>query len=112
MTNGTLPFSDTDYDKLKHPVFPTIRRRDKYGDIGDVNTVTHGESGNRDELGRALIVGKETVTIKTMPEALFLWDTESDTFEDAYESINKFYQTPIAMDEELTMYWNKWVNYE
>lgn len=47
MSDNTLPFSSTEYDKLDMAVFPTIRRRDKYGEVGDVVTVRAGENGDR-----------------------------------------------------------------
>ena len=112
MSGGTLPFSDTDYDKLNHAVFPTLRRRDKYGSVGDVNTITHGSKGNRDELGQAEIIAKETVTLEELNWQFFKFDTQSETLEGAFESINSFYQNPIERDEELTLYWNRWVDYE
>lgn len=111
MTNGTLPFSATEYDKLNHAVFPTLRRRDKYGDVGDVNTVVHGPRGDRDELGKAEIIAKETVTIAELNHQFFQFDTQSESFDAAYESINKFYQNPIGRTEDLTLYWNRWANH-
>jgi len=112
MTDGTLPFSETEYDKLNHAVFPTLRRRDKYGDVGDVNTVVHGPRGERDELGAAEVVAKETVTLEELNAQFFQFDTQSESWDAAYESINKFYQKDIQRDEELTLYWNRWVNYQ
>ncbi|MFW5905784.1 MAG: hypothetical protein ACOCUO_02965 [archaeon] len=106
MTNGTLPFTTTDYDKFKHPVFPTIRRRDKYGDVGDVNEVR--VDGHF--IGTVEIVAKETVTIDELNEQLFQYDTDTATTDTAREYINGFYQRPIGDSEPLTMYWNRWVN--
>ena len=31
---------------------------------------------------------------------------------EAEELINEFYQNPIEPDEELTLYWNRWVSFE
>lgn len=112
MTDGTLPFSDTDYDKLHRAVFPTIRRRDKYGVVGDVNTIVHGEQGDREELGDAEIIAKETVTLAEIEGPFLRFDTQSDTDDEAYTSINKFYRKPIQRDEELTLYWNRWVDFK
>jgi hypothetical protein len=111
MSNGTLPFSDTDYDKLNHAVFPTIRRRDKYGDVGDVNTIMHGEKGKRDKLGEAEIIAKETITLNELNNQFFKFDTQETSYKSALDSINKFYRNNIGMDEELTLYWNRWVNH-
>lgn len=110
MTDGTLPFSDTEYDKLDHAVFPTIRRRDKYGDVGDVNTIEHGEYGDREVIGRAEIIAKETITLADLNDQFFCFDTQSANPENAYKSISKFYRNPIEPTEELTLYWNKWVD--
>jgi len=112
MSNNTLPFSHSDYDKLTHPVFPTIRRRDKYGDVGTINDVEVGDYGNREVIGQAEIIAKETVTLDDLSDELFMWDTDSESVSEATESINEFYQNPIEPDEELTMYWNKWVDQE
>jgi hypothetical protein len=110
MTDGTLPFSHTDYDKLTHAVFPTLRRRDKYGSVGDVNEIMVGSKGNRESWGKAEIVAKETVTLAELPDALLMWDTESSTPPEAIKSINKFYRNDIQPQEEITLYWNRWVN--
>jgi len=112
MTDGTLPFSSTEYDKLEHAVFPTIRRRDKYGDVGDVNEIRAGERGSRVLLGTAEIVAKEMITLGELNRELFKYDTQSDAAGEAWESINKFYRNPIGEDEPLTLYWNRWVDKE
>jgi hypothetical protein len=104
-----LPFSSKEYDKLDRAVFPTIRRRDKYGDVGDVNTVIAGEKGDREVLGDAEIIAKEKVTLKELMGPFIWFDTQSYSDAAARTSINRFYQTPIEMEEELTLYWNKWV---
>lgn len=112
MSDGTLPFSDADYSKLNHAVFPTIRRRDKYGNVGDVNTITHGPKRDREKLGEAEVIAKETITIEELNNQFFKFDTQTETLEGALSSINKFYQNPIELDEELTLYWNRWVDHE
>ena len=109
MSENILPFSSTDYDKLDRKVFPTIRRRDKYGDIGTINEIRAGRRGNRDSLGKAEIIAKETITIEEIRGPFFQWDTNVDDDKLAYESINRFYQNPIEKDEPLTLYWNRWV---
>jgi hypothetical protein len=110
MTDGTLPFSKTDYDKLHRAVFPTIRRRDKYGDVGDVNTITHGQRGDRDVIGTAEIIAKETATLDDLRGPFLRFDTQSDTDDEAVTSINKFYRDPIGEDEPLTLYWSRWTH--
>lgn len=112
MSKNVLPFSDTDYDKLDRAVFPTVRRRDKYGDVGDVNTVTHGPKGSRDELGQAEIIAKETITLDKLTGPFLLFDTQSLNGQEAVDSINQFYRNDIDPQEELTLYWNRWVNNE
>jgi len=118
MSNKALPFSHTDYDKLQHPVFPTIRRRDKYGDVGDVRPVIVGSKGDRETWGKAKVIAKETVTINELPTSFLTWDTNVDVEavmfggkhpgKQAYQSLNKFYKNRIQPDEELTLYWNQW----
>lgn len=110
MTDGVLPFSDVEYSKLQYSVFPTLRRRDKYGDVGDTNTITHGPKGDREELGTARIVAKETVCMEDerFTDAFFKFDTESESWDEAYDSINRFYTKLIEPDEELTLYWSCW----
>lgn len=120
MTGGTLPFSHSDYDKLQHRVFPTIRRRDKFGAVGDVNEIMVGPKGERDSWGKAEIIAKETVTLQTLPTSLLCWDTETHINcatnkgmshrRQAKQSINEFYQNPIQPEEDLTLYWNRWVD--
>jgi hypothetical protein len=108
----TLPFSHTDYDKLDRKVFPTVRRRDKFGDVGDINTVRVGARWDREDVGEAIIIAKETVTLQELTGPFIQFDTQSETTARALETINEFYRNPIEMDEELTLYWNKWVNDE
>jgi len=103
-----LPFSDTDYDKLKRAVFPTIRRRDKYGDVGETVTVEHGPRGNREEIGQAEIIAKEKEAYNKLGGAFLRFDTQSSTASEAYNHINEFYQKPIQPREELTVYWLRW----
>jgi len=112
MSNGTLPFSSTEYDKLDHAVFPTIRRRDKYGDVGDVNEVRAGEKGRRVLLGTAEIIAKETVTVGSINTGLLLFDTDTNSEIDALELINSFYTNEVTRDEPLTLYWNRWLDKE
>jgi len=108
----SLPFSHTDYDKLERDVFPTVRRRDNFGEIGDTNTVRVGEYGDREVVGTAEIIAKETATLHELMGPFLQFDTQSDTDAEALDTINEFYRNPIAMDEELTLYWNKWVDHE
>lgn len=120
MTNGTLPFSHDDYDKLQHAVFPTLRRRDKYGEVGDVNEIMVGPKGDRESWGKAEIIAKETVEFRELPTSFLCWDTNvaiEETMpwverEEAFETINEFYRNDIEPDERITLYWNRWLNYE
>jgi len=112
MTDGTLPFSSTEYDKLGYSVFPTIRRRDKYGDVGDVNEIRAGERGERITLGRAKIIGKDTVTVDGMNHRLLEFDTNATDMTEAWELLNSFYRNEIDPHETLTLYWNVWVDKE
>jgi len=112
MSDGVLPFSDTEYDKLDRAVFPTLRRRDKYGEVGDVNTIEHGPQQNREVIGRAEIIAKETVTLGELNNQFVKFDTQTETVEGAFKAINQFYKNRITSDEELTLYWNRWVDHE
>jgi hypothetical protein len=107
-----LPFSNVQYDKLNRAVFPTLRRRDKYGDVGTINTITHGKRGERVELGEAEIIAKEKVTLQELNDQFVQFDTQSVDYKEAMDTINHFYKNPIAQNEELTLYWNRWVNHE
>jgi len=113
-----LPFSHTDYDKIQHPVFPTIRRRDKYGDVGDIREVIVGPKGDRDTWGKAKVIAKETVTPQELPTSFLCWDTDTEIRPEknykpnrqrATDTLNEFYRNRIQIDEELTLYWNQWV---
>jgi len=113
MPNAELPFSH-EYAKHDRVVFPTIRRRDKFGDVGDVVTVTADD----EKLGDAEVVAKETVTFNDLSTWLLCHDcdvskatTDSDVDlrEAAYSHINNFYRNSIGMSESLTMYWLRWV---
>lgn len=108
MTKVELPFSHQ-YPKLDYAVFPTIRRRDKYGTVGDTLTVVYSPNARRnEELGEASIIAKEKRSLTDMTTAFLCHDTNSDTFSGAVESINEFYRKPIEADEQLTLYWLKW----
>jgi hypothetical protein len=108
MTTSRLPFSD-DYDKLDRAVFPTVRRRDKYGDVGDEVVVVQGSKGDREEIGLAKIITKEIVTLHDIEGPFLRFDTQSDSDKEASESLNQFYRNPIEPDESLTLYWLRWV---
>lgn len=113
MPDGELPFSH-EYAKHDRVVFPTIRRRDKFGDVGDVVAVT----GDNEKLGDAEIVAKETVQFRDLPTWLLCYDcgvpkvttnNDADFRAAAHDSLSGFYQNGIKMDEPLTMYWLRWV---
>lgn len=110
MSKDTLPFSDTDYSKLSFRVFPTLRRRDKYGSVGEVNEIKKGPKGERVTIGKAQIVAKETKTLDELSTPFLCFDTESKHWDEAYQRLNRFYRKPIEPDEELTIYWNRWVD--
>ena len=101
-----------EYDKLDYMVFPTIRRRDKYGDVGDTNEVIAGPRGERRTLGRAEIIAKDTVTMASLNNQLFMFDTDTTHYDDAVNLINSFYSDDVENGEELTLYWNRWVDRE
>lgn len=99
LSKDVLPFSNH-YEKLDHPVFPTIRRRDKYGEVGDRVTVTvKGET-----LCEAEIIAKEQRCIGNMSTAFLCYDTDTETEQAAEDVLNSFYRTPIRVTEELTQY--------
>jgi hypothetical protein len=111
-----LPFS-SHYWKHDLSVFPTIRRRDQYGDEGDVVAVTVGDYGEREEVGEAKIVAKEQITIIDLPTPFLAFDTNTriedpgDTRDEAKASLNSFYENPIDNTGEwLTLYWLRWVD--
>jgi len=119
MSDAELPFSH-EYAKHDRAVFPTIRRRDKFGDVGDVVTVTVGQRGETDKLGDAEIVAKETVQFRNLPTWLLCYDCEispdsetpnrnGDLRAAAHDSLSSFYRNSIEMSEPLTMYWLRWV---
>lgn len=113
MTRDTLPFeSRKPYSKLQFRVFPTIRRDDTHGDVGDINEITHGPDGNREALGMAEVIAKETIclTDDRFTDNFFKFDTEAESWDHAYESLCGFYDTAIEPSEELTLYWNLWVD--
>lgn len=114
-TQTVLPFSDKPYRKLDRDVFPTLRRRDQYGDRGDVVIVEHGPTYDREVIGQARIVAKETVMIEELPTAFLAYDTNVSaercgptSRHKAHDSINSFYQNPIEPDERITLYWLLW----
>lgn len=104
----TLPFSSY-YPKLQLYVFPTIRRRDKYGNIGGIKDIKIGQPNNRTHIGYSQIIEKHTVTLEEIDPRLLMYDTDSDSFDEAVKSINRFYRDPIEMDETLYMWWNRWI---
>ena len=71
MPDGELPFSH-EYAKHDRAVFPTIRRRDKFGDVGETVEVTADD----EKLGDAEIVAKETVRFGDLPTWLLCYDCE------------------------------------
>lgn len=112
-SDTALPFSEEEYDKLHMAVFPTLRRRDKYGDVGDVVPIEKGKKGKREYIGDAVIVSKETVECSRLNPNFLKFDTqtpERKTARYAKRSLSSFYKNPIEWGEEITLYWLKWVD--
>lgn len=110
-----LPFSDNEYDKLSLSVFPTLRRREKYGEEGDVVAITKGERRQRDYVGKAEVVSVEVVRPEHLNPNFLKYDTqtpERKTTRVAKRELSSFYQNPIEWDEEIYLYWLKWVEKE
>ena len=105
-----LPFSHKGYTKLEMAVFPTVRRRDKYGDVGDTVSVEVGERGEREKWGEAEIVAKNEWLLGEIPDKFLLYDTESGIIGEARDSIQSFYRTPLEHDEPMTVYWLRWTD--
>lgn len=110
-----LPFSHRHYHKLRLAVFPTLRRRDKFGSVGDKVAINVGEQHKRDRAGEARIVAKETIAVRDLSTAFLCFDTETSVIgsarrAEARESLNSFYQTPIEDDEQITLYWLRWTH--
>jgi len=104
MTN--LPFSYL-YPKLMHPVFPTLRRHDRFGEVGESVEVMVKPTGYSAE---AQVLTKEKWRWMDMPDHLLTYDTDTETREEALEHINQWYQNHINRDEELNLYLLKWVD--
>lgn len=112
MPQNTLPFQDGSNSKLNFAVFPTVRREDKFGDVGTINDV---EDRSEDEvIGQAQIVAKETVCLNDdrFTDEFFAFDTDTRNFDEAFDSLCDCYDSAIEPDEELILYWNRWVDHE
>ena len=112
---GMLPFSKH-YAKHERAVFPTIRRRDKFGNFGDFVIVVAGPRNDRERIGLAKIIEKETVTLADLPTPLLCYDcdvleldTAFDVREEARNHLDSFYRMGIEEDEDLTLYWLQWM---
>lgn len=110
MTEETvIPFSGKDYIKHKHPVFPTIRREDKFGDVGDVLTVEKDDGEDQWKMGKVEIVAKDKQYLLALSSQFLSFDTNLQTPAHAVRSIQSFYDDPIDPDEKFVIYWLKWV---
>lgn len=106
VSNMVIPFSDR-YIKLQNDIFPTIRRTDRYGSVGDVVEVHVRPT---DERFDARIMAKQSITLNSIPDEFLVYDTrpyngfgEDWSFEDAVEKINGFYSNEIRENEKLVL---------
>jgi len=99
-----VPFSYL-YPKLMHPVFPTLRRHDRFGEVGEPVEVMVKPTCYSAE---AEVVSKEQRKWVDMTTHLLTYDTDTETREEALEHINQWYQNPITPGEELNLYLLKW----
>lgn len=113
MTEDVMPFSHY-YKKFEHPLLCTIRRRDKYGDIGDKLPIKTNRKERGGYAGVFKIVGKEKRKLKNIPTKLLVYDTTTKAKngdynkpknrKEAIDFVNQFYRKPLEPDEELTIY--------
>ena len=99
--------SDEWYEKFDYQVFPTIRREEKYGPEGHVLEVYHGP--DKEWLGRVEVVATETKTIRDMTTSFLMHDTNEHSWASCIESLNSFWDEPIGLEEQLVIYWLKWL---
>ncbi len=104
MTEDVIPFSNAFYKKFEHPLMCTIRRRDKYGYVGDKKTIEPKNGPNKE----VMIVGKEKKKLKNIPTRFLLYDTSTpeplSNRKEAKDYINQFYRKPLKPNEELIIY--------
>jgi len=103
-----LPFSYL-YPKLMHPVFPTLRRYDRFGSVGDVVRV---RVKPLEYTAEAEVLAKSKRTWADMGEHFVTYDTATDTREGAEDHINQWYRNPIKDTEDLTLYTLKWMDHQ
>ncbi|KXB01847.1 hypothetical protein AKJ43_03010 [candidate division MSBL1 archaeon SCGC-AAA261D19] len=101
--SSRLPFSHRNYLKLFHPLFCTIRRRDKYPDVGESVTISTPE-----EEYEGIVAFKLRKKLKDVPTDLLRYDTARtdkipETREEAKSVLSSFYRKSIEEDEELTV---------
>ena len=108
-TDGEVPFTHPN-PKLYHAVFPTIRKTDNYPKNGAFVKVTLGEPGDRDHIGYARILARETFDLGyLLSDPFFLFDTGRAQYSSAKEVLQSFYQTELTEDTEFTVLWLRWV---
>lgn len=98
-----LKFSHSHYLKLQHPLFPTIRRRDKYPDAGE-----RVEIATPQENFEATVVKKVKMKLGEIPTIFLRYDTAREgevpeNREEAMDILNSFYVKPLQDDEEVTV---------
>jgi len=89
-----------DYSKLYAHIFPTIRRYDHYP-YGEYQVVVKKKDGL--EIFFAKLILKVKVELKNIPTEFLVYDTDTNTREEAVNLLNSFYKKPISEDEELTI---------
>jgi len=93
-----------DYSKLYTHIFPTIRRYDHYP-YGEYQVVVKKKGGL--EIFFAELILKVKVELKNLPTKFLVYDTDTNTREEAVRMLNSFYRTPIDKNEKLTVLWFK-----
>ena len=86
-----------DYSKLDYPVFPTIRRYDRYELSEHIQVKTPTKNFP------ALIISKAFVKLSLLQTEFLCLDTDTKTREEAYKVLNSFYRKPITEEEVLTV---------
>lgn len=61
-------------------------------------------------LGYAEIVAKEEARVEELDRYFFRYDTASETWEEAVESLNSHYHNEVHPEEPLMVYWFRWVS--
>lgn len=96
------------YPKLTMPIFPTIRRIDKYVP-GRIYEIFLRENYKKMRLRYAKCIGKFAANLLNIPVKFLLFDTNTETREMAVKLINSFYQHPIQNHEKMTVIFLEWI---